>query len=72
MWKLLFLVAAFAVSLSPVDARQPPAMKDRVEKRDSGELRRDIERISREIYRERSDFASSRPSFAAGTAAKKR
>jgi hypothetical protein len=72
MWKLVFIVAAIAVSMSPVDARQPPAKNDRAEKRDSGELRRDVERISKEIYRERSDFASSRPSFAAGTAAKKR
>ena len=72
MWKLVFIFAAIAVWLSPVEARQPPAENDRVEKRDSGELRRDVERIAREIYGKRSDFASSRGSFAAGTAAKKR
>jgi hypothetical protein len=55
MWKALFLVAAFVVSMSPVDARQPPARSDRVEdrmekRRESGELARDVERISKEIY----------------------
>jgi hypothetical protein len=59
MWKLLFLVVAFSVSLSPADARQPPGKNERVEKRDSGqragELRRDVERISKEIYPPRRD-----------------
>jgi hypothetical protein len=77
MWKALFLAAAFTVSMSPVDARQPSARNDRVEDRvekrhESGELRRDVERISKEIYPPRSDSASSRRSFAAGTALKKR
>ena len=64
MWKLAFLLAAFAVSASPVDARE--ASK-------GAELKRDIERISREIYRdERPDPAASRSSLAAGREAKKR
>jgi hypothetical protein len=56
MWKALFLAAAFAVSVSPADARQPPPKSDRVEdrrgdaRRQSGELARDVERISKEIY----------------------
>ena len=70
MWKLAFIIAAFAVSLSPVDARQPPARADRTEK--PSDLRRDVERISREIYPERSEARSSRGSFAAGNASKKR
>ena len=72
MWKLLFLAAAFAVSASPVDARQPPARNDWAAKRDPGELRRDVERISKEIYRPRSDLTSPGKSFAAGAATKKR
>jgi hypothetical protein len=64
MWKLLFLLFALGLSLSPADARQPAK---------GTELRRDIERISREIYRdERPEPAPSRSSFAAGRAAKKR
>jgi hypothetical protein len=69
MWKLAFILGAFVVSLSPVDARQP-APYDRADK--GAELRRDLERISREIYPERSDSRSSRGSFAAGRSAKKR
>jgi hypothetical protein len=72
MWKLAFILAALAVSVSPVDARRPPAQPDRVEKREPSELKRDLERISREIYPERSDFSASRGSFAAGSAPKKR
>jgi len=68
MWKLAFIVGAFVVSLSPVDARQG-APYERAEK--GAELRRDLERISREIYPERSD-SRSRGSFAAGRSAKKR
>ena len=64
MWKLLFLLFALAVSMSPADAREPAK---------GAELRRDIERISREIYRdERPEPASSRSSFAAGRETKKR
>ena len=55
MWKALFLVAAFMVSMSPADAGQPPARSDRADervekRRDNSELARDVERISREIY----------------------
>lgn len=47
----VFLIAAlFAVSLSPLDAREPdPAEKSAP--RERGDLRSDIERISKEIYR---------------------
>jgi hypothetical protein len=69
MWKLAFILGAFIVSLSPVDAREG-APFERVDK--GAELRRDLERISREIYPERSDLRSSRGSFAAGKSAKKR
>jgi hypothetical protein len=69
MWKLAFIVGALIVSLSPVDAREP-APYGRAEK--GPELRRDLERISREIYPERPDSRSSRGSFAAGKGAKKR
>ena len=48
MWKVLFLTAALVVSASPLDARELPRKGDRVEKRE--ELRRDVERISKEIY----------------------
>lgn len=46
-----FLVACvLALSLSPLDAREPdPAEKAALRSR--GDLRRDIERISKEIYR---------------------
>lgn len=64
MRRLLFILAALAVSMSPADAREPGK---------GTELRRDIERISKEIYRdERPAPASSRSSLAAGRAAKKR
>jgi hypothetical protein len=73
MWKVVFIAAALALSISPVDARRPPAQPDRVEKRDPSELRRDVERISREIYPERrSDSPARRGSLAAGSASKKR
>jgi hypothetical protein len=48
MWKLLFVVAAFAFSVSPLDAA--PRDSKRVERTERGELSRDVERISREIY----------------------
>jgi hypothetical protein len=55
MWKALFIVAALSVSASRLDAAQPDNGR-RIEKtqrddarRDS--LRRDVERISQEIYR---------------------
>ena len=67
MWKLLFLVAALTLSVSPVDA----APRDGKPMQKS-ELARDVERISREIYPPRSDFGSSRRSFAAERALKKR
>jgi hypothetical protein len=67
MWKLFLLAAAFAVPASPVDAKESVEKSPR-----AGELRRDIERISKEIYRPRSDLTSPGRSFAAGAATKKR
>jgi hypothetical protein len=64
MWKLAFVLAALAVSASPVDAREPSRGR---------ELARDLERLSREVYRdERPEPTSARSSFAAGRAEKKR
>jgi hypothetical protein len=48
MFRLLLVVALFAVSFTPVDAREPPRKGERIEKR--SDLRRDIDRISKEIY----------------------
>ena len=45
MWRVLFVAAALAVSVSPLDA----APRDG-KKMQKSELRRDIERISKEIY----------------------
>jgi hypothetical protein len=42
MWKLLFVVAAFVLSASPLDAAAKQGERS--------ELVRDIERLSREIY----------------------
>ena len=74
MWKLVFLAVTLTLSMSPLDAAPNEGKKvDNMENRArAGELRRDVERISREIYPPRSDSASSRRSFAAGTAMKKR
>ena len=49
MWKVLFLAAILSVSVSPLDAA--PREGKKVEKTQRGdELRRDVERISKEIY----------------------
>jgi hypothetical protein len=51
MWKVLFLAVALAVSVSPLDAREPAKDGKKIEKTQRGEdLRRDVERISKEIY----------------------
>ncbi|HEV8109406.1 MAG TPA: hypothetical protein VGP97_17960 [Burkholderiales bacterium] len=51
MWKALFVVAALCVSASPLDAA-PRDNGKRIEKTQrSDNLRRDVERISSEIYR---------------------
>ena len=64
MWKAAFLVAALALSASPADAQ---------DRGKGSELARDIERLSKEIYRdERPLPTGSRSSLAAGRAAKKR
>ena len=69
MWKVAFITAAFVLSASPLDAAQEGKRPQREARPD---LRRDVERISKEIYRPRSDFTSPGKSFAAGAAAKKR
>jgi hypothetical protein len=76
MWKLAFIVGALVVSASPVDARDGSRGR---------ELARDLERISRDVYRDKRpgpsslrepassrESALSRESLAAGRAAKKR
>ena len=56
MWKVIFVAFAFAVSASPLDARELPKDGKRMEKTQRGQdLRRDVERISKEIYRPRQD-----------------
>jgi len=69
MWKVALLVAAFAVSASPLDAKENRRSDTGPR---AGDLRRDVERISREIYPPRSDSAAPGRSFAAGAATKKR
>jgi hypothetical protein len=55
MWKALFIVAALSVSASPLDAAQPDKNGGRIEKTQrGGDLRRDVDRISKEIYRRNS------------------
>ena len=49
MWRALLVSALLALSVSPLDAReQGPVTKPPA--RERGDLRRDIERISKEIY----------------------
>lgn len=49
MWKVLFLAAVLSISVSPLDAA--PRESKKVEKTQRGDdLRRDVERISKEIY----------------------
>ena len=75
MWKVLFVLAAIAVSASPLDAapdegRKMQRQELRSEPRRDGELRRDVERISKDIYPPQEQPA--RPSPAARRAPKKR
>jgi hypothetical protein len=63
MWKLVFVFATLAVSTSPLDAAP-----DEGRKLQKSELRRDVERISKEIYPRQEQPA--RP--AGGRALKKR
>jgi hypothetical protein len=54
MWKLAFIAATLCLSASPLDAA--PKEGKRVEKTGRGEeLRRDVDRISKEIYRPRGE-----------------
>jgi hypothetical protein len=56
MWKALFIAAALSVSASPLDAAQSDNGR-RIEKTQTqrgGDLRRDVDRISKEIYRRNS------------------
>jgi hypothetical protein len=50
MRTLAILLALLVVSLGPVHARAEAPKDERLERRDNGELRSDIERISKEIY----------------------
>ena len=50
MWKVAFVLAALAVSASPLDAAPDEGRKMQREELRS-ELRRDVERISKDIYR---------------------
>jgi hypothetical protein len=67
MWKLVFVAAALAFSVSPLDAAPQEPKKN-----EKSELARDVERIAKEIYPPRSDLGSARKSLAAGAALKKR
>jgi hypothetical protein len=58
MWKVLFIVAALSLSASPLDAaardngkrvEQPQPQRGDATRREG--LRRDVERISQEIYK---------------------
>ena len=73
MWKALFIVAALSISASPVDAAQPdkgrrieqpqPQPQPQPQRGDSTRregLRRDVERISQEIYKRGSPPPPSR------------
>jgi hypothetical protein len=51
VWKALFIVAALSVSASPLDAAQSDNGRRAEQTQRGGDLRRDVERISREIYR---------------------
>lgn len=56
MYRVLLVAALLAVSFSPLDAREPdkaapPPAAGKPVARAPGDLRRDIERISSEIYR---------------------
>ena len=52
MWKVLFLAAVLSIPVSPLGAA--PREGKKVEKTQRGDdLRRDVERISKEIYRPR-------------------
>jgi hypothetical protein len=52
MWKAFFLAVALLASMSPLDAheQQRPRQERRMEKTQREDLRRDVERISKEIY----------------------
>jgi hypothetical protein len=54
MWKALFIVAALSISASPLDAAQPDNGKRMEKTQRGGDLRRDVDRISKEIYRRNS------------------
>jgi len=71
MWKALFIVAALSISASPVDAAprdngkrieqpQPQPQPQRGDSTRREGLRRDVERISQEIYKRGSPPPPSR------------
>jgi hypothetical protein len=49
MWRAFLVSCLLALSFSPLDAREPEPVK-KPPARERGDLRRDIERISKEIY----------------------
>jgi len=57
MWKLVFIAAALCFSASPLDAAAKDGKRiEKIARKDDvrrGDLRRDVERISKEIYRPR-------------------
>jgi len=59
MWKLVFIGAALCFSASPLDAAAKDGKRiEKIERKDDarrGDLRRDVERISKEIYRPRDE-----------------
>jgi hypothetical protein len=54
MWKALFIVVVLSISASPLDAAQPDNGKRMEKTQRGGDLRRDVDRISKEIYRRNS------------------
>jgi len=60
MWKALFIVLALSVSASRLDAAQPDNARRTESTQRGGDLRRDVDRISKEIYR-RSDPPPRQP-----------
>jgi len=60
MLKVLYIAAALSVSASPLDAAPRDGGKAIEKTQRGGDLRRDVDRISREIYR-RNDPPTRQP-----------
>lgn len=50
MFRFILVLALLSVSVTPLDARERPKDTKRMEKSERADLRRDVERISKEIY----------------------